>query len=78
MTTSVHIKVHLVSFVVQGQFFSAKLSGFTNGAIKLLMTESVGQCRNILPSDFSALTSFGRPIRKRLSVISSCTDLPLS
>ena len=33
-----------------------KLLGFVSKAIKLLLTELVGHCRNILPSAFSALT----------------------
>ena len=39
-----------------GSIFSMKLSGFMSKAIKLLLTELVGQCRNILPLAFSALT----------------------
>ena len=34
-----------------------KLLGFVSKTIKLLLTELVGQCRNILPLAFSALTS---------------------
>ena len=34
-----------------------KLIVFVNKAIKLLLTELVGHCRNILPLAFSALTS---------------------
>ena len=37
--------------------FSMKLLGFVSKTIKLLLTELVGQCRNILPLAFSALTS---------------------
>ena len=37
--------------------FSMKLSGFMSKAIKLLLTELVGQCSDILPIAFSALTS---------------------
>ena len=37
--------------------FLVKLLGFVSEAIKLLLTELVGQCRNILPLAFSALTS---------------------
>ena len=37
--------------------FSMKLLGFVSKAIKLLLTELVGQCRNILPLAFSSLTS---------------------
>ena len=37
--------------------FSMKLLGFVSKAIKLLLTELVGECRNILPLAFSALTS---------------------
>ena len=40
-----------------GSIFSIKLLGFVSKAIKLLLTELVGQCRNILPLDFSTLTS---------------------
>ena len=40
-----------------GSIFSMKLLGFVSKAIKLLLTELVGQCRNILPLAFSALTS---------------------
>ena len=40
-----------------GSIFSIKLLGFVYKAIKLLLTESVGQCRNILPAAFSAMTS---------------------
>ena len=37
--------------------FSMNLLGFVSKAIKLLLTELIGQCRNILPLAFSALTS---------------------
>ena len=37
--------------------FSMTLLGFVSKAIKLLLTELVGQCKNILPLAFSALTS---------------------
>ena len=40
-----------------GSIFSMKLLGFVSKAIKLLLTELVGQCRNILPLAFSTLTS---------------------
>ena len=40
-----------------GSIFSMKLLGFVSKAIKLLLTELVSQCKNILPSDFFALTS---------------------
>ena len=64
-------------FCCVGSIFSMKLLGFVSKAIKLLLTELVGQCRNILPSAFSALTSLwsvsrsvgqsvSRSIRKRL------------
>ena len=39
-----------------GSIFSMKLLGFVSKAIKLLLTELVGQCRNILPAAFSVLT----------------------
>ena len=38
-------------------FFPVKLLGFMSKAVKLLLTELVSQCRNILPLAFSALTS---------------------
>ena len=44
-------------FCCAGSIFSMKLLGFVSKAIKLLLTELVGQCRNILPLAFSALTS---------------------
>ena len=40
-----------------GSILSMKLSGFMIKTIKLLLTELVGQYRNILPLVFSALTS---------------------
>ena len=58
-------------FCCVGSIFSMKLLGFISKAIKLLLTELVGQCRNILSLAFSALT-------KRLRAIYSCTDLRLS
>ena len=59
------MKIQLVCFVVQDLVFnevvriykvSMKLLGFSK-AIKLLLAELVGQCRNILPLAFFALTS---------------------
>ena len=44
-------------FCCAGSIFSTKLSGFMSKAIKLLLTELVVQCRNLLLLDFSALTS---------------------
>ena len=44
-------------FRCAGSIFSMKLSGFISKAIKLLLTEFVGQSRNILPLAISALTS---------------------
>ena len=44
-------------FCCVGSIFSMKLLGFVSKAIKLLFTELVGQCRNILPLAFSTLTS---------------------
>ena len=41
------MKVQLVSFVLEALFFSAKLLGFMSKAIKVFLTELVGQCRNI-------------------------------
>ena len=43
-------------FCCVGSSFSMKLLGFVSKAIKLLLTELVGQCRNILPAAFSLLT----------------------
>ena len=40
-----------------GSISSMKLLGFVSEAIKLLLTELVGQCSNILPLAFSSLTS---------------------
>ena len=37
--------------------FSLKLLGFMSNSIKLLVTELVGQCSNILPLAFSAFFS---------------------
>ena len=45
------------AFCCVGSIFSMKLLEFVSKAIKLLLTELVGQCRNILPLAFSALTS---------------------
>ena len=36
-------------FCCAGYIFSMKLLGFMSKAIKLLLTELVGQCRNMLP-----------------------------
>ena len=44
-------------FCCVGSIFSMKLLGLVSKAIKLLLTELVGQSRNILPLAFSALTS---------------------
>ena len=44
-------------FCCVGSILSMKLLVFVSKAIKLLLTELVGQCRNILPLAFSALTS---------------------
>ena len=44
-------------FCCVGSISSTKLLGFMSKAIKLLLTELVGQCRNLLPLAFSALTS---------------------
>ena len=55
-------------FCCVGSIFSMKLLGFVSKAIKLLLTELVGQCRNILPLAFSVLTD------RRLRAIYSCTD----
>ena len=52
-------------FCCVGFIFSMKMLGFVSKAIKLLLTELIGQCRNILPLAFSALTSLccGKYIR---------------
>ena len=44
-------------FCCVGFIFSMKLLEFVSKAIKLLLTELVGQCRDILPLAFSGLTS---------------------
>ena len=44
-------------FCFVGSILSMKLLVFVSKAIKLLLTELVGQCKNILPLAFSALTS---------------------
>ena len=44
-------------FCCAGPIFSMKLSGHISKAINPLLTELVGQCRDILPSAFNALTS---------------------
>ena len=41
-------------FCCTGSIFSMKLVGFMSKAIKLLLIELVGQCRNIFPLAFSA------------------------
>ena len=43
-------------FCCVGSILSMKLLGFVSKAIKLLLTELVSQCRNILPLAFSVLT----------------------
>ena len=47
-------QVPTAGFCNEGSIFSL---GFMSKAIKLLLTELVGQCRNMLPLAFSALTS---------------------
>ena len=44
-------------FCCAGSISLTKLLGFMSKAMKLLLTELVGQCRNISPLAFSALTS---------------------
>ena len=44
-------------FCCVGSIFSLKLLGFVSKAIKLLLTELVGQCSNILPLAFPAFIS---------------------
>ena len=51
-------------FCCVGSISSMKLLGFVSKAIKLLLTELVGQCRNILPLAFSALAS----LRSKISL----------
>ena len=53
-------------FCFAGFIFSTKLLGFASKTINLLLTEWVGQCRNIFPLAFSALTSL------RLTTAKSC------
>ena len=52
-------------FCCAGSVSSMKLSGFICKAIKLLLTELVGQYRNMLPLAFSALTSLLSVITKK-------------
>ena len=47
------MQIQLLSFAVQGLFFSVKFLGFMSKATKLLLTVLVGQCRNTSPSAFS-------------------------
>ena len=54
--------------------FSMKLLGFVSKAIKLLLTELVGQCRNILPLAFSALTSLRSVNTEMAALISSSVN----
>ena len=42
---------------IQLVIFSMRSLGFMSKAIKLLSTELVGQCRNVLPLAFSPLSS---------------------
>ena len=49
------MKIQLMTFVVH---FSVKLLGSVSKAIKLLLTELVDHCRNILSLAFPALRSF--------------------
>ena len=51
------MKIQLMSVFCAEATFSTNLSGFMSKAIKLLLTELVGQRRNLLPLAFSALTS---------------------
>ena len=51
------MKIQAGEFCCVGSIFSMMLLGFVSKAIKLLLPELVGQCRNILPLAFSALTS---------------------
>ena len=54
---SSHRKIQLVSSFCVWSVFSMKLLGFMSKAIKLSLTELVGQSRNTLPLAFSALTA---------------------
>ena len=60
-------------FCFVGSIFSMKLLGLVSKAIKLLLTELVGQCRNILPLAFSASSSL-----RSVNTEKACTDLSLS
>ena len=51
------MKIQLVSFVVEGLFFFNEVGRFMSKATKLLLTELVDQCRDILPLAFSAMIS---------------------
>ena len=59
-------------FCCVGSIFSMKVLGFVSKAIKLLLTELVGQCKNILPLAFSALTSqYGKSCWQYIPVLTS-------
>ena len=66
-------------FCCVGSIFSEKLLGFVSKAIKLVLAELVGQCRNTLPLAFCALTSL-RSVNteKAAGNIFPCTDLLVS
>ena len=51
------MKIQLVSFIGQDLFFSMKLLRFVSKAIKLLLTELVGQCGKVCGQYIPALTS---------------------
>ena len=53
--------------------FSMKLLGFVSKAIKLLLTELICQCRNILPIAFLSVGQYGKAAGNIF-----CTDLPTS
>ena len=52
-------------FCCAASIFSMKLLGFMSEAIKLLLTELVGQCSSILPQAFSTLTSLQSVITEK-------------
>ena len=63
-------------FCCVGSIFSMKLLGFVNKAIKLLLTELVGQCRNILPLslfriDLPSVGQYGKDCRQYIPAMTS-------
>ena len=58
-------------FSCVGSIFSMKLLGFVSKAIKLLLTELVGQYRNILPLAFFSVGHYGKGCRQYIPALTS-------